>query len=327
MSKSFGLQLLQQKPLTDPKVSFAGKTVIVTGSNSGLGFEAAAKFVALDASRVILGIRDAEKGSAARRAIEERTGREGHAEVWQLDMNSYDSIRAFADRASRLDRLDVALLNAGVYMVDYQKSLYGWEETLQVNTISTALLSLLLLPKLRSSCTELSLPVLEFVSSRRAEAAVLPATEGSILEALNDQSQFSPSVQYRSSKLLAMCIAQKLAASVQSSEVAVTAVCPGAAASNLSRGWSGFIPNMLKAILNALFMRTTEEGARSLVSGTTLGSEGHGKFWYDDQVHSLLPPTVTEDIAAKVWTEVLGALQKDVGEDLDAMLKRDAWSG
>src|SRR2546430_10989677 len=76
-------QFIQQKwtPSANCKASFAGKNVIVTGANTGLGFEAAVKFVALDASLVVLGVRDLAKGNRAKSAIEERTGKKDRVEV------------------------------------------------------------------------------------------------------------------------------------------------------------------------------------------------------------------------------------------------------
>lgn len=161
-------RLLEHKwfPPYDPTTSFVGKNVIVTGANSGLGFEAAVKFSALGASKLILGVRDIGKGDKAKTVIEARAKKLNQIEVWQLDMNSYDSIRKFADRVSKeLEHLDIVILNAGVHMSTYEQSPYGWEETLQVNVLSTTLLGLLILPKLKASKTAQSTPVLEIVSS------------------------------------------------------------------------------------------------------------------------------------------------------------------
>jgi NAD(P)-dependent dehydrogenase (short-subunit alcohol dehydrogenase family) len=308
--KSFGWQLLSQKPLADPTRSFAGKTVLVTGANSGLGFAAATKFASLRASRLILGVRNLEAGRAAQRAIQEAsaaaaaaaTGQNGggsgcEIEVWQLDMASHASVAAFARRArEELDRLDVAVLNAGVYMVAREVSAQGWEQTLQVNALSTALLGVLLLPVLRRKPGALdgSPATLEFVASRRAEAVQLTVEqrrEGvDTLEVLNDAgagaaSGYNASERYRVSKFLVMCVVKKLAALVDPAEVTVTAVCPGGVATNLSRGWTGWLAGVLKAVLNALFLRTPEYAARTLVSAASMGSEASGKLWYDDELH------------------------------------------
>lgn len=125
MSRLYEFFTQAWSPPSNPKTLFKGKNVIVTGSNIGLGFEAALKFVAHDASLVILAVRDLKKGGHAKSLIEERTGKKGRVEVWQLDMNSYDSIQDFANRASTLDHLDVAVLNAGYFMPAYEESEYG----------------------------------------------------------------------------------------------------------------------------------------------------------------------------------------------------------
>lgn len=281
-------------PPADPNVSFEDKTVIVTGANTGLGFEAAAKFVALDASLVILGVRDPTKGEAAKSTIEERPKKKGRVEVWRLDMDSYDSIQDFAKRASSLDRLDVAVLNAGVYKVAYEESKYGWEETLQVNVLSTALLGLLLLPKLKASRTGSSLPVLEIVSSGNHQRVTIPDDRrraDNLLRSYDVPDGYNAGQQYGTSKLFVMYVMQTLALLADSSDAAsgkpdvvVTSVCPGACKSDLGREHNSFTMNVVKAVLFTFFMRTTEQGSRSLVSGVTLGEEAHGRFWQHDQL-------------------------------------------
>jgi NAD(P)-dependent dehydrogenase (short-subunit alcohol dehydrogenase family) len=225
-----------QAPLTDPKTSFEGKNVIVTGANTGLGLEAAIKFTALHASQVILGVRDFTKGNHAKSFIEDLTDKKDKVEVWKLDMDSYDSIQEFAKRASSLDHLDVVVLNAGVYMVNYQESKYGWEKTLQVNVLSTALLGLLLLPKLKSSKNGTFLPVLEFVSSSNHQKVSFSQEQqsaDSLLEAYNKATGFTASQQYAASKLFLMYVMQSLASfayspntTTGSPEAVVTSVCP-----------------------------------------------------------------------------------------------------
>ena len=84
--------------VSQPTTDFAGKTVLVTGANVGLGFEAAAKFTALNADKVILAVRNISKGAAAQRQIEQRTHRANVVDVWELDMDSYASIQNLATR-------------------------------------------------------------------------------------------------------------------------------------------------------------------------------------------------------------------------------------
>lgn len=98
-----------------PTASFAGQTVIVTGSNVGLGKEAARHFVRLGASTLILAVRNIKAGEEAKKDIETNTKCGATViEVWTLDLASYDSVKAFAKRASQLPRLDVLCENAGI---------------------------------------------------------------------------------------------------------------------------------------------------------------------------------------------------------------------
>src|ERR1041384_6462603 len=85
-----------------PTHKFTGQTIIVTGSNTGMGLEAARHFVRLDAAKVILAVRDMLKGQAAAKDIVASTERHGVVEVWELDLASYQSVEAFAQRALTL---------------------------------------------------------------------------------------------------------------------------------------------------------------------------------------------------------------------------------
>lgn len=165
MASTFNLLRSQYINLPERGTKFTGKTIIVTGANTGLGLAAARKFVNLDAAKVILAVRSLEKGKAAARDIAQTSGRPDAVEVWKLDLADFASVKAFAERASHLDRLDVVVQNAGVYT--YTFSMAEQEElTIAVNVVGTMLLGLLLLPKLRATAAEQgSKTVLTFVGS------------------------------------------------------------------------------------------------------------------------------------------------------------------
>ncbi|RPB03302.1 hypothetical protein L873DRAFT_1800882 [Choiromyces venosus 120613-1] len=69
-------------------------------------------------------------------------------EVWEIDIKWFDILKAFAERAQTLPRLDVAILNAGVAGYAWNISPEGWERQLQASVLSTTLLAHLLLPKM-----------------------------------------------------------------------------------------------------------------------------------------------------------------------------------
>lgn len=145
-----GEQWVHLPILLSPEAA-AGRTYIVTGANVGLGLETAKHFVRLGASSVILAVRNVEAGQKAKSEIEHATGRTGIAQVWQLDLSSYASVRAFADRAAwELERIDAVLENAAV-AADRWALVEGLETCIKVNVASTMFLGALLLPKLIES--------------------------------------------------------------------------------------------------------------------------------------------------------------------------------
>jgi NAD(P)-dependent dehydrogenase (short-subunit alcohol dehydrogenase family) len=134
-----------------PSLSFAGQAVLITGGTTGLGLETAIHYVTLGASPVIITARNTARGAEAVASIEARTGKKGIVHVRSLDMDSFANVKEFVEGLeSEVKSIDIVLLNAGCFAVDYKLSTDGWEQDLQVNTLSTALLAVLLLPWMRS---------------------------------------------------------------------------------------------------------------------------------------------------------------------------------
>lgn len=157
----------QLRSLPYPGAEYRGKTVIVTGANVGLGREAARHFCRLGAAKVILACRDLDKGRAAGADIEASTSRRDVVDVWQLDLGSFESVRAFCRRAeTELDRLDVVVENAGVAIGTYVECDGRFESTIAINVVSTFLMALLLLPVMRKTAARFNVePRLVVVSS------------------------------------------------------------------------------------------------------------------------------------------------------------------
>jgi NAD(P)-dependent dehydrogenase (short-subunit alcohol dehydrogenase family) len=147
--KLFYSQLFERIPV--PTSNFAGQTVLITGSNSGLGREAARHILRLGAVKVILAVRNLTKGEAAAEDLLKSTGvTRASVEVWELDLSDHDSVKKLSRRANKLERLDAVILNAGM-LTQQWTVVDGMEAQIVVNVINTILLGLLLLPKLRAS--------------------------------------------------------------------------------------------------------------------------------------------------------------------------------
>ncbi|KAI4244369.1 MAG: hypothetical protein LQ352_006840, partial [Teloschistes flavicans] len=168
MSFSFWMSFLRDQLITSlpyPSTAHTDQTVIITGANVGLGFEAARHYVRLGAAKVILAVRTVEKGEAAKKEIETSANRQGVVEVWPLDLSSYASVKAFAKRAESLPRLDILLENAGIVAPVF-KMTEDDESTITTNVVSTFLLALLMLPKLRETAEKFGKrPCLTIVTS------------------------------------------------------------------------------------------------------------------------------------------------------------------
>lgn len=130
-------QLILNIPI--PITSFASKTVKITGASSALGQEAAKHIVRLGASKVILACRNTTKGNETKHEIETAIKcNKDIIEVWQVNIESADSLKQFVDRANKLSRWDVVINNVGLAAHEFH--VYSTERTLAVNVVGTFLL-------------------------------------------------------------------------------------------------------------------------------------------------------------------------------------------
>jgi NAD(P)-dependent dehydrogenase (short-subunit alcohol dehydrogenase family) len=116
-----------------------GRTVVVTGANSGIGL-AAVRELARVGAHVVLAVRDPERGARATDAVP------GDCEVRQLDLADLSSVRAFAEAWS--GPLDVLVNNAGVMAVPQNRTADGFELQLGTNHLGHFALTGLLLPSI-----------------------------------------------------------------------------------------------------------------------------------------------------------------------------------
>jgi NAD(P)-dependent dehydrogenase (short-subunit alcohol dehydrogenase family) len=125
----------------------AGRTVVVTGANSGLGLRSAAA-LARAGARVVLGCRNVEKGEAARRQVAaDASGPE--PVLASLDLADLSSVRACAEQlVAANDRIDVLVNNAGVMALPLTRTAQGFEAQFGTNHLGHFALTGLLLPRL-----------------------------------------------------------------------------------------------------------------------------------------------------------------------------------
>jgi retinol dehydrogenase 12 len=298
-----------------PETSFEGQTVIVTGSNTGLGLEAARHAVRLNAAKVIIACRTLSKGEAAKISIEESTEKTGVIEVWKLDLSSYASVKEFAAKANQLPRLDVLLENAGISTRKFVITEDN-ESTITTNVVSTFLLAILLLPKLKETAAKHNTtPHLTIVSSELHGTSDLPERKdksGSIFAALNNPAKAQMSNRYPVSKLLEVLAVRQIIEShaPEGYPVVINYVGPGFCYSDLAKEM-GAVVKVMYVVLNA---RTTEVGSRSLVQAVQAGKESHGKWLRDNRIQDPAAWVLSKDgkeAQERVW--------KELGEKLEVI--------
>jgi NAD(P)-dependent dehydrogenase (short-subunit alcohol dehydrogenase family) len=272
-------------PAPSHDINLKGKTAIVTGSNTGIGLEAARQLLDLGLSKLIIAVRDNTKGRAASVDLSSSRHLEDDAiEVWNLDMMSYDSVTAFEERATTLESLDITILNAGIMKQTYNTApSTGHEESIQVNFLSTALLTILLLPilKFKAETNNRTEPGhLVWLQSELACWAKFKAKDSTpLLPALDKPDNFNMPDSYSTSKLLGQLFVTELAKRIPSSVAIITMPTPG---------WCygtalGTVPgvHVAQAIVNffkRILGRSVAVGARAVVDGAVHGPDAHGQY-------------------------------------------------
>ena len=227
-------------PSLPPPETFKAASILITGASGGLGLAAAVHFVNLGASSVTITARSKAKGEAARAVIEAQTGTRGKdiVDVMELQMDTLASVREFADRLTGekgRKKPDYVLLNAGVLNRAWREGKGGFEESIQINVLSTALLGLLLLPWLREGFGERRLVFVTSGTHRSVAIDGWPRED--VLGYLSRKENWPKEGIYGTNKLLEQYVVNEIAKLVAvgsegKAKVIVNPMCPGTKCSN-----------------------------------------------------------------------------------------------
>ncbi|KAF7966700.1 hypothetical protein HWV62_37326 [Athelia sp. TMB] len=258
----------------------SGRTIMVVGANGGLGLEAAKHFARMTPGRLILACRNQAKGKAAMESIEQTTGFT-KSELWSIDLSSFSNVVEFAEKFNKDGgRLDILVINAGIFLLKYEATADGYESQLHVNHLGTTLLSLLLLPALLKTGTESSIPArLVIVSSDMHYWTSISKKEQAspnILSTMNNKEHCTASVmshRYQDTKLLNVLFARALTARLSpSAPVIATSINPGFCKSDLLHSMA-FPQSAVAGLAQKAIAFKTEEGSRQLVYGAVGGAD------------------------------------------------------
>ena len=298
--------------------SMAGKTVIVTGSNSGLGLEAATQLAGAGAT-VVLAVRDAKRGSAAADAIRATTNG-AKVEVSQLELGDLASVKAFAKRWG--DRpIDCLMLNAGVMAIP-ERSLTadGFERHWAVNHLGHFALTALLWPGVRKAAAAGGSPRVVVVSTDGHKKGKISFDDINLEQPGAYKDCNTPfCTAYTQSKLANVLFAAELERRIPAGlDVAVSSLSPGlvntalfrynvpALDANVATGSLG-APGELDKLLQVqgFFMTPTAKAAATqvaLASDPALGrAAAGGKYFVDGKPAEPAKAATDPSTAAKLW--------------------------
>lgn len=328
MKKTFLSFVVDQWSTLPPveSVDLSGKTVVVVGANAGIGFEAATHFARMSPAKLIVACRNDSKGKAAVSDIEAATGFKS-CESWKVDLADFASVTSFAERFHRqCDRLDILVMNAAIVAKEYEETVDGWESSLQVNHLASALLSLLLLPRLVDTGKQFgSTSRLVTVASDVHYWAVLPkdvkesSNPVATLSGPNRRDSLSMSGRYYETKLLNVLFARAVQDRLQSiTPLTVNAVNPGFCYSNLRRDPRGLLERVFGVIMEKCLAWTSEQGSRQLIYAAIgeLENEDHMKGAYVNHAAVVQPSdfVISEEgkaVQDNLWRETIELLTKE----------------
>jgi retinol dehydrogenase 12 len=274
----------------------AGKVVVVTGGNSGIGKEAAIG-IAREGAHVVIAARNPAKAAAALTEIETRADARGRVETIPIDLASFASVRAFVDAfTAKHDRLDVLLNNAGVVLRKRVVTVDGHETQFQVNHLSHFLLTNLLHDALARGA-----PARVVNVSSHAHTS---ARKGLDFDDLDwERRRYGGFAAYYATKLMNLLFTRELARHSDPDVLTANALHPGFVASNFAREGDLGLIGIIGMPLVRPFAISSQKGAlTSIYLATSPDVEGiTGQYFVKGQAVKPAAPALDDAAAARLW--------------------------
>ncbi len=278
----------------------AGKRVIITGANSGLGFETA-KVLARKGAHVILACRNLEKAARAKTAIEAVVPR-ARVTIGQLDLASQDSIKQFVQwYREQYRRLHLLINNAGLMMPAYGKTAEGHELQWGVNHLGHFMLTSLLMPCLHAA-----------EEGKVVHLSSLAYKWGRInFDDLNWENGYSKTKSYGQSKLACLMFGLELQRRLDKvgSPVRSVVAHPGIANTELPRHFQSWL-RAISPLFTVFFVQSARDGALSILraatdptlsGGSYVGPNGYGEYTGSPVLVNPNGTATNQATAARLW--------------------------
>jgi NAD(P)-dependent dehydrogenase (short-subunit alcohol dehydrogenase family) len=273
-----------------------GRVAVITGANTGLGYETAAA-LAEHGAHVVLAVRNLDKGKDAAARI---TATSPHADValQELDLTSLESIRAAADQLrSDHDHIDLLINNAGVMMTPKSTTKDGFELQFGTNHLGHFAFTGLLLDRL--------LPV---PGSRVVTVSSIGHRVGRIrFDDLQSERSYGRMRAYGRSKLANLLFTYELERRLVGLHTIAAAAHPGSSSSELSRN----VPPLVQALFTPLELQGADMGALptlraatdpGVLGGQYFGPDGFAEMRGYPKVVASSSRSHDVDVQRRLWT-------------------------
>ncbi|HWF22150.1 MAG TPA: SDR family oxidoreductase [Acidimicrobiales bacterium] len=288
----------------------SGKTVVITGGNSGIGTETAVALAGAGA-RVVITARDQARGEAAVADIRSRSGNQG-VDLVVFDLASLVSTEAGASALiDRCPRIDVLVNNAGVVLSDRSETVDGFESTFAINHLGPFLLTQRLLERVIGSGPSRIVNV--------SSTAHRSARHGMDFDDLQSTKRYSTMQVYGQSKLANILFTTELARRLKGTNTTANSLHPGVVATGYGRDGDthGFLTFGLKLIKP--FVLTAAKGARTsvYVASSPEVADISGAYFIKCKQRQTSKAGQDAEAAARLWAaseELIAAAMPSVGD-------------
>jgi len=266
-----------------------GKTVLITGANSGIGF-ATAKALARMGARILLVCRDPARGAEALTAVAD-VASEVAPKLLLADLSSLQQVRALADDLRRhFPKIDVLVNNAAAMFSERGLTVDGIERTFATNHLAPFLLTNLLIDLLTTGG-----------GGRIVNVAAEPFRKTLDFENLQGERRYGFLDAYFRSKLATIIFSVDLAKRLEGSGVTVNSMSPGPTKTRFGDNMTG-LPALLPLLAKRLFPGP-ETGARTLIhlASSPEVAGVSGKFFLRQRARKTPPVTSDAEVGARLW--------------------------
>ncbi|CAH1783446.1 unnamed protein product [Owenia fusiformis] len=291
-------QSFSNMPKCTSKAKLDGKTVIITGANTGIGL-ATARDMARRGARVILACRSLERANTAAQDIISTTENQDVI-VKQIDLTSMESVRNFAAEIYKEEaRVDILINNAGLSALPHKMTSDGIEITMAANHHGHFLLTNLLLDKIKKSAPSRIVNL----SSLGHKWAKLDwdKINGEMTAGTKMLEKHEGNV-YFVSKLCNILFTKELSERLQGTGVTCNSVHPGTVKTELFRNSPGWLQSIV-SVVGGLFLKSPEQGAQtSIHCAVSEDIEGvTGRYFSNCRVDNESEAAKSTESAKKLW--------------------------